>query len=80
MSKLKVALQIGAIDDFIKEDPEGTLKYLKDIGYDYVEIGSYPEDAAAFKALLDKYELGVISGHLGIENCCACQIFIICTN
>lgn len=68
MSKLKVALQIGAIDKFIKEDPDGTLKYLKDIGYDYVEIGSYPEDAAAFKAMLDKYELGVISGHLGIEN------------
>ena len=68
MSELKVALQIGAIDEFISKDPEGTFKYLKEIGYDYVELGQTPEDPVAFKALLDKYGLGIISGHLSIDS------------
>lgn len=68
MSNLKVALQIGAINDFIEKDIDGTFKYLKEIGYDYVELGQYPEDVEGFKAMLDKHGLKMISGHLDIDN------------
>ncbi len=66
MEKLKVGLQLYSVRDEMKRDPDATLKAIKEMGYDYVELaGLYDMEAKDFKALLDKYDIKVVSVHEG---------------
>ena len=47
---------------------EGTLKAVKEMGYDYVEFAGYfGKSAEEIRALLDKYSLTCISVHQGLD-------------
>lgn len=64
MKKFKLGLQLFSVRDALNEDFEGTLKKVKEMGYDYVEFaGYYDRSAEEIKALLDKYGLTAISAH-----------------
>lgn len=66
MKKFKVGLQLFGVRDKMKEDFEGTLQAVKDMGYDYVEFaGFYDKPAEEVKAILDKIGLTAISVHQG---------------
>ena len=49
MKKFKVGLQLYSVRNKMEADIEKTLKAVKDMGYDYVELGGYygktPEEA-----------------------------------
>jgi len=48
MKKYPVALQLYSVRDFCEQDFEGTIKKVKDMGYDGVEFaGTYGRDAKA---------------------------------
>lgn len=69
MKKFKLGLQLFSIRDALEEDFEGTLKKVKEMGYDYVEFaGYYDRTAEDIKALLDKYGLKAISVHSDYDN------------
>lgn len=64
MSNIKVGLQLYSVRGEMEKDFEGTLKRVKEIGYDFVEFAGYfGRSAEEVKALLDKYELTAISVH-----------------
>ena len=66
MSNIKVGLQLYSVRDAMEKDFEGTLKAVKEMGYDYVEFAGYfGKSAEEVKAVLDKYELTAISVHQG---------------
>ncbi len=68
MAKFKIGLQLYSIRDDMAKDFEGTLKKVKEMGYDVVEFaGYYGHDADEIKALLDKYDLECISVHQKYE-------------
>ena len=61
---IKVGLQLYSLRDDMARDFEGTLKKVKEIGYDYVEFAGYfGHSAEEVKAILDKYELKAVSVH-----------------
>ena len=65
MSKPTVALQLYTVRDFTAKDVPGTLKKVKEMGYDAVELaGIYDMEPAAFKALLDEIGLKAVSAHV----------------
>jgi sugar phosphate isomerase/epimerase len=69
MSDVKIALQLYTVRDHMEKDVAGTLKKVKEIGFDYVEpAGYFNKTAEEFKALLDEADLVAISTHYGIEN------------
>ena len=60
------SIQLYSVRDAIKEDLEGTLKKLAEIGYKYVEpAGFFGPDVKEFKAILDRYGLKVSGTHTG---------------
>lgn len=62
---LPIGLQLYSVRDFLAKDFKGTLKKLKEIGYDYVEpAGLYNLSAAEFKAALDEAGLTAICAHV----------------
>ena len=62
---LPIGLQLYSVRDFLTKDFKGTLKKLKEIGYDYVEpAGLYNMPAAEFKAALDEAGLTAICAHV----------------
>ena len=73
MKQFKVGVQLFSVREALENDFEGTLKKIKDIGYDYVEFfgtcydkpatESYGMSATEVKALLDKIGLKAISVH-----------------
>ena len=64
MKKFKVGLQLYSVRDHMGTDMEGTLKAVKEMGYDYVEFaGYYDKSAEEIKGLLDKYQLEAVSVH-----------------
>lgn len=64
MENLKVGLQLYSVRDKLEKDMEGTLKAVKEMGYDYVELaGYYGKTAEEIKALLDKTGLKCIATH-----------------
>ena len=64
MSNLKVGLQLYSLRGKMEQDMEGTLKAVKEMGYDYVEFAGYfGKSAEEVKAILDKYDLKCISVH-----------------
>ena len=68
MKKFKVGIQLYGLRNTMKEDFEGTLKKVADMGYEYVEVaGYYDKSAEELKALLDKYGLKCISVHQALD-------------
>lgn len=68
MKKFKVGLQLYSVRDQMEKDMEGTLKAVKEMGYDYVEFAGYfGKSAEEIRALLDKYGLTCISVHQGLD-------------
>ncbi|MGN0173273.1 MAG: sugar phosphate isomerase/epimerase family protein [Acutalibacteraceae bacterium] len=61
-----IAIQLYSVKDSLKNDFEGTLKALSDMGYDGVELcgGTYREN---LKEQLEFYGLDPISSHIGFE-------------
>ena len=74
--RFKMGLQLFSINDDMNNDPIGTLKKVKDMGYEDFEIYGfdpkkvtyYGIDAAEFKRVLDDMELSVTSGHYGFSD------------
>jgi sugar phosphate isomerase/epimerase len=65
MNKPSVALQAYTIRDFAEKDLKGTLRQVKDMGYDAIELaGMYDMNPTDFKALLDEIGLTAISAHV----------------
>lgn len=63
--KFPVALQLYSVRDQLAADFEGTLKAVKEMGYDGVEFaGLYGHTPAEIKALCAKYDLVPISAHV----------------
>ena len=58
MKKINVGLQLYSVRNSMKEDFEGTLKAISEMGYEYVEFaGYYGKSAEEIKAILDRYGL-----------------------
>ncbi|NLB69632.1 MAG: sugar phosphate isomerase/epimerase [Lentisphaerae bacterium] len=67
--KYRVAAQMFGFRDFIKEPAamESTLKRVKKIGYDYVQISAFgPIEAAELKKICDGAGVEPIGAHVGI--------------
>ncbi len=68
MKQFKVGLQLYSVRDRMEKDMEGTLKAVKEMGYDYVETAGYfGKSAEEMRALLDKYGLTCISVHQTLD-------------
>jgi sugar phosphate isomerase/epimerase len=69
MSKsLPVALQLYTVRDFAEKDFSGTMKKIKEMGYDYVETaGLYGLAAAAVREEFNNAGLCAISAHVPID-------------
>ena len=68
---LPVMLQLYNVRDELRNDFDGTLKEVANIGYKYVELALaqfYGKSAADFKASLDKAGLTAISAHVPYES------------
>ena len=65
MIKFPVALQLYTVRDDMANDFEGTLKKVKEMGYDGVEFaGLYGKTAAEVKAICKEVGLVPISAHI----------------
>lgn len=68
MKKLPVALQLYSVRDSLQADFEGTLKKVKEMGYDGVEFaGLFDKSFSEVKALCDKYDLPCVSAHISFD-------------
>lgn len=68
---LPVALQLFSVRDTFEKDPMGTLKQVKEIGYDGVEFaGLFGNDPKALRAELDTLGLRAISAHVPFKELC----------
>jgi len=67
----RVSVQLWSVRDALKEDFEGTLRALSDMGFEAVEFaryfGPYEEDAKGLKALLDSLNLKVSGAHTSFD-------------
>ena len=64
MKKFKVGIQLYSVRKQMNEDFYGTLKAIKEAGYDYVEFaGYYGKSAEEVRAILDELGLECISVH-----------------
>ncbi len=65
MGKLSVALQLYSVRDFAEKDLRGTLKQVKEMGYDTVELaGLYGIAPEEFKSAAEECGIGFISAHV----------------
>ncbi|MBQ7598782.1 MAG: sugar phosphate isomerase/epimerase [Clostridia bacterium] len=65
---MKLGVQLYSVRDEMGEDFEGTLKKVKDMGYEGVEFaGLYGKSAAEVKALCEKYGLVPVSAHVALH-------------
>ena len=65
---LPVVLQLYTVRDLLEKDFEGTLRRVKEIGYDYVELaGLMGHEPAKLKSILDSHGLSAISAHVPIN-------------
>jgi sugar phosphate isomerase/epimerase len=72
MGKPRFALQLYTVRDHLDQDVPGTLDKVKDIGYNYVEVGgTHGLSNAEFKKLLDAAGLKPISTHVGYDQAAA---------
>lgn len=68
MKKFNVGIQLYGVRNAMAEDFEGTLKAVRDMGYEYVEFaGYYGKSAEEIKAILDALGLKCISVHQGLD-------------
>lgn len=68
MKKLPVALQLYSVRDELSADFEGTLKKVKEMGYDGVEFAGLCEKSFdEVKAICDNIGLACISVHISLE-------------
>jgi sugar phosphate isomerase/epimerase len=66
MEKLNVGLQLYSVRGEMEKNFFGTLKAVKDMGYDYVEFaGYYGHTAQEVRSMLDELQLTCISVHQG---------------
>ena len=65
MKTLPVALQVYSVRDAAEQDFAGTMKKIKDMGYDGVELaGLYGNSSEKIKKVLDEIGLTAISAHV----------------
>jgi sugar phosphate isomerase/epimerase len=66
----RIGIQLYTVRERAEADLPGTLKLLKDVGYEEVEVygGVYPRPAAELRRAIADHGLGVPSGHFGYEN------------
>ena len=63
-----VALQLYSVRDNLEKDFEGTLKKVKELGFQGVEFaGLYGHDADTVKNLLEEIGLCAVSAHITID-------------
>ncbi len=68
MKKFNVGVQLYSVRDQMEKDMYGTLKAVKEMGYDYVEFAGYfGKSADEVKAMLDELGLKAISVHQGYD-------------
>jgi sugar phosphate isomerase/epimerase len=68
MAKIPVALQLYTVRNQLGADYPGTLRKVKDIGYDVVQLtGSIPYSAGEMKRILDDIGLTVAGIHIGLD-------------
>ena len=69
MKKWPIALQVYSVRDAATADFEGTMRQVKEMGYDGVELaGLYGLDSAVkVKEILDKVGLALVSAHVGLD-------------
>ncbi len=66
---LPVAIQLYSLRDYMDKDFEGTLKKVKELGYDGVEFaGLYGQDPKAVKAMCDEIGLVPVSAHIPLQD------------
>ena len=69
MGSIPFALQLYTVRDHMGQDAAATLKRVKEIGYDYVELaGTGGLSFAEFKAVLDDVGLTAIATHVGFDD------------
>jgi len=65
---MKYGLQLYSVRDITKDDFEGALKKVAEMGYDMVETaGFFGHPAEEVKAMLDHYGLSICSTHTGYK-------------
>ena len=68
MKKWPIALQVYSVRDAAAADFAGTMKELKAMGYDGVELaGTYGMTAVECKKILDEVGLALVSAHIPID-------------
>ena len=68
MTKLPIGLQLYSVRDDMQNDFAGTLKKVKEMGYDAVEFaGLYGHSAEEVKALCNELGLNPVSAHVGLN-------------
>ncbi len=68
MKKFNVGIQLYGVRNSMEKDFEGTLRALKDMGYEYVEFaGYYGKTSEEIKALLDDIGLKCVSVHQSLN-------------
>ena len=68
MGSLPFALQLYTVRDALQENPERTLRAVKEMGYDHVELaGTAGLPPEAFKKMLDETGLKPVSTHTSLE-------------
>jgi sugar phosphate isomerase/epimerase len=65
----RIGIQLYTVRDLVRQDLEGTLVALKEIGFAEVEFAGYPAGASAaqVRAMLARAGLDAPSGHFGLE-------------
>ena len=66
--KFNIGIQLYGVRNALAHDFEGTLRSLKEMGYDYVEFaGYYGKTSEELKEILAKYDLGCVSVHQSLD-------------
>ena len=70
-TQLPISVQLWSVKDELKQDFDGTLQALADMGFDGVEfasdVGPYAENPHELKRLLDSLDLKASSAHIGFN-------------
>ena len=66
MKQWPIAIQVYSVREQAEQDFAGTMRALKEMGYDGVELaGTYGMSAVEVKAILDEIGLELVSAHVG---------------
>jgi sugar phosphate isomerase/epimerase len=67
MSQIRLALQLYTVRDHIKEDYAGTLRAVKEIGYDFVEALPGPDSGEEMRRMYDDAGLSIVGMHVALN-------------